>query len=334
MVLLEVAAGFGYPVKLAKAWLGNDPCDPPWQFITCDAQGEVTTLRLDGQQLSRYISPAIANLTALKTVNLSSNNLTGSIPYAMTELPQLQMVDVSNNNITGFSSNVSLMTLGNPFIGKVVPGGGGSYSSGSFPGSNVGIHVLIGGGLVLVIAFVIYVLYTCHRRRSTYKKPKHKKFVKAQTFSPLKIEIDNMDDTCAMMRMDSLLKATENFSEKNVLGKGGFGVVYKEVFKNGVEVGAKRMKSKAVSSQGIDEIEDEIGILKKVRHRHLVKVMGYCTEWGEELLVYEFMPNGTLEQHLFKFRERGREPLSWKQRLVIVLDIARGVEYLLSVSVV
>ncbi|XP_024516692.1 receptor-like kinase TMK3 [Selaginella moellendorffii] len=123
-----------------------------------------------------------------------------------------------------------------------------------------------------------------------------------------------------------LRDATKNFSRDTILGRGGFGVVYKGVLDDGTSIAVKRMEaSTVVSSKGLSEFHAEIAVLTKVRHRHLVALLGYCIEGNEKLLVYEYLPNGTLAQHLF---ERGAKPLDWKRRLVIALDVARGMEYL------
>lgn len=76
----------------------------------------------------------------------------------------------------------------------------------------------------------------------------------------------------------------------------------------------------------------EIAVLTKVRHRHLVALLGYCLDGNERLLVYEYMPHGSLNQHLFHWRDLGLKPLEWTRRLTIALDVARGVEYLHSLA--
>ncbi|CAL5400086.1 unnamed protein product [Camellia sinensis] len=88
------------------------------------------------------------------------------------------------------------------------------------------------------------------------------------------------------------------------------------------------MESGVVSDKGLDEFNSEIAVLTKVRHRHLVSLLGYCLDGNERLLVYEYMPQGTLSRHLFHWNEEGLKPLEWSKRLTCGLDVARGVEYL------
>ncbi|XAR69823.1 Non-specific serine/threonine protein kinase [Bertholletia excelsa] len=125
-----------------------------------------------------------------------------------------------------------------------------------------------------------------------------------------------------------LRKVTKNFSPENVLGRGGFGVVYKGELDDGTKIAVKRMEAGVICSKALDEFQSEIAVLSKVRHRHLVSLLGYSVEGNERILVYEYMPQGALSKHLFQWKSLKLEPLSWKRRLNIALDVARGMEYL------
>lgn len=125
-----------------------------------------------------------------------------------------------------------------------------------------------------------------------------------------------------------LRNVTKNFAPENELGRGGFGVVYKGELDDGTKIAVKRMESGVITNKALDEFQAEIAVLSKVRHRHLVALIGYSTEGNERILVYEYMPQGALSQHLFHWKSFGLEPLSWKRRLNIALDVARGMEYL------
>lgn len=125
-----------------------------------------------------------------------------------------------------------------------------------------------------------------------------------------------------------LQKVTNNFSNENELGRGGFGTVYKGELEDGTKLAVKRMEGGIVTSKAVDEFQAEIAVLSKVRHRHLVSLLGYSVEGNERLLVYEFMPQGALSRHLFHWKSLKLEPLSWTRRLAIALDVARGIEYL------
>lgn len=96
---------------------------------------------------------------------------------------------------------------------------------------------------------------------------------------------------------DELAAATGGFSQANLLGQGGFGYVHKGILANGKEVAVKSLKSG--SGQGEREFQAEVEIISRVHHRHLVSLVGYCIAGGQRMLVYEFVPNGTLEHHLY-----------------------------------
>lgn len=125
-----------------------------------------------------------------------------------------------------------------------------------------------------------------------------------------------------------LRNVTKNFAPENELGRGGFGVVYKGELDDGTKIAVKRMEAGVISNKALDEFQAEIAVLSKVRHRHLVSLLGYSVAGNERMLVYEYMPQGALSRHLFHWKTFKLEPLSWMRRLNIALDVARGLEYL------
>ncbi|KAF3321041.1 receptor-like protein kinase HERK 1 [Carex littledalei] len=130
-------------------------------------------------------------------------------------------------------------------------------------------------------------------------------------------------DLGLLISLAQIKMATDNFDEKNQIGVGGFGKVYKGVLSNGVKVAVKRASSR--SQQGFPEFQTEIEVLSQIRHRHLVSLIGYCDERSEMILVYEYMEKGPLRNYLY-----GNESpsLSWKQRLEICIEAAKGLHYL------
>ncbi|KAI3794376.1 hypothetical protein L1987_37007 [Smallanthus sonchifolius] len=122
---------------------------------------------------------------------------------------------------------------------------------------------------------------------------------------------------------DDLRKATNNFSHQNNLGGGVFGEVYKGVLKNGDTVAIK--KTVMTSSRGKIHIDDELKIICNVHHRHLIRLVGYCSKGPFLFLVHEYMDNGSLD--LFLYGDKSRK-LSWRQRCEIIFGTARGLAYL------
>ncbi|KAF3441933.1 hypothetical protein FNV43_RR15848 [Rhamnella rubrinervis] len=122
---------------------------------------------------------------------------------------------------------------------------------------------------------------------------------------------------------EELALATDGFSDANLLGQGGFGYVHKGVLPNGKEVAVKQLK--AGSGQGEREFQAEVDIISRVHHKHLVSLVGYCMAGSQRMLVYEFVPNNTLEFHL---HGKGRPTMDWPTRLKIALGSAKGLAYI------
>ncbi|XP_042401764.1 proline-rich receptor-like protein kinase PERK9 [Zingiber officinale] len=122
---------------------------------------------------------------------------------------------------------------------------------------------------------------------------------------------------------EELYRITNGFSPDKILGEGGFGSVYKGCLPNGREVAVKRLKIE--SRQGDREFKAEVEIISRVHHRHLVSLVGYCISGNQRLLVYDFVPNGTLESHLHGNK---RPAMDWATRVKVAAGAARGIAYL------
>ncbi|CAN1296198.1 Proline-rich receptor-like protein kinase PERK10, partial [Linum perenne] len=122
---------------------------------------------------------------------------------------------------------------------------------------------------------------------------------------------------------EEMVKATDGFSSQNLLGEGGFGCVYKGSLPDGREVAVKQLN--IGGSQGEREFKAEVDIISRVHHRHLVSLVGYCISNSQRLLVYDFVPNNTLDYHL---HGEGVPVLDWTKRIKIAAGAARGLAYL------
>ncbi|BFG24351.1 hypothetical protein CerSpe_106250 [Prunus speciosa] len=119
-----------------------------------------------------------------------------------------------------------------------------------------------------------------------------------------------------------IVKITNDFA--SIIGRGGFGKVYLGTLTKETQVAVKLLNS--LSRQGSKEFKNEVELLMRARHRNLVSLVGYCNEWETMALVYEYVANGNLQQHLSA--DVTQDVLTWKERLGIAVDTARGLEYL------
>ncbi|KAH6798015.1 hypothetical protein C2S52_022569 [Perilla frutescens var. hirtella] len=127
-----------------------------------------------------------------------------------------------------------------------------------------------------------------------------------------------------VFKFQMLSNATNKFDPLNKLGQGGFGVVYKGKLQNGQEIAVKRLARS--STQGVEEFMNEVAVISGLQHRNLVRLLGCCVEPVEKLLVYEYMPNGSLDAYLFNTHKR--EFVDWKTCKFIIEGICRGLLYL------
>ncbi|VVA35437.1 Hypothetical predicted protein [Prunus dulcis] len=175
------------------------------------------------------------------------------------------------------------------------------------------IAVIIASASALILGMLL-VGYCC------ILKTRGRKYVKGQDIEEQKDE----DLELPLFDLTTIEGATNFFSVNNKLGEGGFGPVYKGRLVDGQEIAVKRLSRS--SGQGIKEFKNEVILIAKLQHRNLVKLLGCCIQGEEKLLIYEYMPNKSLDYFLFD--ETRRKLLDWPQRFQIICGIARGLLYL------
>lgn len=218
------------------------------------------------------------------------------------------------------------------------------------------VYIIIGcvaAGLVLVLSLLLMVFLKRRRSKKKKKKPEEE----ATVWSPVELYRGGSSDNRLFdpvynsplrtnrpfdpvhnsplrnlnlglkIAFEDIRRATNNFDPQWLIGKGGFGDVYKAILPDGSRAAIKRAKTG--SGQGIQEFQTEIQVLSRIRHKHLVSLKGYCDENAEMILVYEYMEKGTLKEHLYG---SDMPSLTWKQRLEICIGAARGLHYLHSGS--
>ncbi|KAI3921182.1 hypothetical protein MKX01_036161 [Papaver californicum] len=347
-VLLSFARSLGYPLKFAQNWKGNDPCV---QYLGISCIGRNITLI----NFQKFGLTELMTLPNLKLLDVSNNQLSGRIP------PYNSNLKVNTNGNPDIGKDIA-SPPGSPSSGS--PGSSGSDSGSSRSRnkkSSISVGAIVGSvfGAVFIFSLLGMICFCLYKR-------KQKRFGRVQSpnamvvhprhsgsdLEILKITVtgstvnaggssENYSQTSSVpsdthvveagnmvISIQVLRNVTNNFSQENILGRGGFGTVYKGELDDGTRIAVKRMEGGVMSGKGLHEFMSEIAVLTKVRHRHLVALLGYCLDGNERLLVYEYIPQGTLSQHLFNWNEGVFKPLDWTRRLSIALDVARGVEYL------
>uniref|UniRef100_A0A7N0VIW7 Protein kinase domain-containing protein n=1 Tax=Kalanchoe fedtschenkoi TaxID=63787 RepID=A0A7N0VIW7_KALFE len=133
-----------------------------------------------------------------------------------------------------------------------------------------------------------------------------------------------MDGKSLQFSLDTVQAATKGFSQENKIGEGGFGGVYLGLLSNGTRIAVKRLSN--CSGQGAREFKNEVLLVAKLQHRNLVRLLGFCLEGPERILIYDYVPNKSLDQFLFDPEKR--RLLDWPRRYMIISGIARGMLYL------
>ncbi|KAL3697589.1 hypothetical protein R1sor_011665 [Riccia sorocarpa] len=278
-----------------------------------DKIGALTQLRhlnLSGNGFSGQLPEQLGALINLETIDLRSNRFSGNVPGGIATLPKLKQVVLDDNNFTGIPQSlverkdIALSYSNNPGLRTfTTPKNGGS--TGAIVGAIIGACAIVG-----VVAAVI----------ALYIKKRRKK-------GPDEISLADMPQSVHGFTRKQLKALTENY--KTRIGKGGFGSVYYGKLADGKEVAVKVRKSD--SKQGSDEFLNEVRLLSRLHHRNLVSLVGYCLEANQQMLVYDYMSQGTLHDHLYhkgSADSSSQKTLPWKTRLNIAVQAAKGLEYL------
>ncbi|CAL2249559.1 unnamed protein product [Prunus armeniaca] len=192
--------------------------------------------------------------------------------------------------------------------------------------------ILIVVAVLTIVIFLACTVFVYIWRRKTTKR--QDKINRAQLDSERRVqelmdtteftEEDERDIDVPFFDLQSILDATDNFSNANKLGQGGYGPVYKGKFLGDQELAVKRLSR--ASRQGLQEFKNEVVLIAKLQHRNLVRLKGFCIKGEEIFLLYEYMPNQSLDFYIFDHTKS--MVLNWEMRFNIILGIARGLLYL------
>ncbi|XP_073132743.1 protein NSP-INTERACTING KINASE 3-like isoform X2 [Henckelia pumila] len=295
---------------------------------------KLQTLDLSDNKLFGDIPDSIGNLKNLNYLRLNNNSLRGLVPNSLAKVESLTLVDLSFNNLSGPLPKISARTFkvaGNPLICGLTSQNNCSLlypeSSPFSPDavkeqSNLGSkrHVAVAFGTSFAAVFSIIIIigllswWRCRHNQQIF-------FDVNEKYDP-EVRLGHL----RKYTFKELRAATSHFNSKNILGKGGFGIVYKGRLHDGTVVAVKRLKDyNAVG--GEIQFQTEVELISLAVHRNLLRIWGFCLTENERLLVYPYMPNGSVASRL-KDHVHGRPVLDWFRRKRIALGTARGLTYL------
>ncbi|XP_059648091.1 BRASSINOSTEROID INSENSITIVE 1-associated receptor kinase 1 [Cornus florida] len=287
----------------------------------------LVSLDLYLNKLDGFIPDTLGKLQKLRFLRLNNNTLKGTIPMSLTTIQSLQVLDLSNNKLTGqipvngsfsaftpisFNNNLlePLPATPPPALTPTTPGS---------PVSNSATGAIAGGvaaGAALLFAAPAIALAWWRRR-----KPQDHFFDVPAEEDP-EVHLGQLK----RFSLRELQVATDNFGNKNILGRGGFGKVYKGRLADGTLVAVKRLKEERTQG-GELQFQTEVEMISMAVHRNLLRLRGFCMTPTERLLVYPYMANGSVASCL-RDRPESQSPLEWEKRQQIALGSARGLAYL------
>ncbi|XP_027096596.2 protein NSP-INTERACTING KINASE 1 [Coffea arabica] len=293
---------------------------------------KLQTIDISDNLFTGEIPPSLAQLKSLQYLRVNNNSLTGAIPLSLMNMTQLTFLDFSFNNLSGPVPKLPAKTfniLGNPMIcptGKEPECNGTAPMPLSLPLNNsqslqpaakpksnrvaLAFGTSLGCICLLIIGFGFFLWW----------RQKHSQ----QIF--FDVNEQHHEEVCLgnlrRFQFRELQVATNNFSSKNILGKGGFGNVYKGYLQDGTIVAVKRLKDGNAIGGDI-QFQTEVEMISLAVHRNLLRLYGFCITPTERLLVYPFMSNGSVASRL-----KAKPPLDWGTRKRIALGAARGLLYL------
>ncbi|KAK6923690.1 Leucine-rich repeat-containing N-terminal, plant-type [Dillenia turbinata] len=287
----------------------------------------LVSLDLQDNNLSGELPDYLGNLMYLENLNLARNNFDGPIPATWGQLSNLKHLDLSSNDLTGeipeqlfatptFNFTGNHLVCGPSLQHPCVPSSLLHVSTGK---SKLGVMITtaICGTFVLLSIGVLF----AYKYYKLY-------YIKQDIFVDVAGEDDSKISFSQLKKFSwhEIQLATENFSESNIIGQGGFGKVYRGILPDNSEVAVKRLTDYH-SPGGEAAFHREVQLISVAVHRNLLRLIGFCTTSSERILVYPFMKNLSVAYRLRDLKP-GEQPLDWPTRKRVAFGAAHGLEYL------
>uniref|UniRef100_A0A7N0ZYW6 non-specific serine/threonine protein kinase n=1 Tax=Kalanchoe fedtschenkoi TaxID=63787 RepID=A0A7N0ZYW6_KALFE len=294
---------------------------------------KLLTLDLSNNSFTGELPSSLSNLQNLQYMRLNNNSLSGAIPESLANMTKLALLDLSYNNLSGpvpkFRAK-NFNAVGNPLIcatGSKPDCLGTANTATSLDMNNsensglskilqnhrVALSVGVSLGCICVLSIAVMSFLWWRKRQNEQD----------QQFFDLK---DNHEElrlgNLRRFHFRELQAATQNFSSKNIIGRGGFGIVYKGVLQDKTLVAVKRLKD-GNTFGGETQFQTEVEMISLAVHRNLLKLYGFCATSNERILVYPYMSNGSVASRL-----KAKPALDWSTRKRISIGAARGLLYL------
>ncbi|KAL5211578.1 hypothetical protein ABZP36_022425 [Zizania latifolia] len=302
-------------------------------------------LNLSHNKLSGEILQPICNLTNLQVLDLSSNSFTGTIPEALNKLHFLSAFNVSNNNLEGPIPTVGQLSTfpsssfgGNPKLcGPMLVKHCSSAETPSAPTKRhnkriifaLAFGVFFGGITILILLARLLVLFWAKSFTTKSSRDSNDDIeLPSLNFNPEQplVMVPRGKGEQNKLTFIDLVKATKNFDKENVIGCGGYGLVYKAQLPGGSKVAIKKLNSDMCLMER--EFSAEVDALSMAQHDNLVPLWGYCIQGNSRFLIYSYMENGSLDDWLHNREDDASSFLDWPIRLNIAQGASRGLSYI------
>jgi Leucine-rich repeat (LRR) protein/tRNA A-37 threonylcarbamoyl transferase component Bud32 len=334
----SIPLSLGKLSKLYELRLSNNSFSGEIPSELGQLQNLQSILDLSYNNLGGQIPPSIGTLSKLEALDLSHNCLVGAVPPEVGSLSSLGKLNLSFNNLQGkldkqfshwppeaFEGNLQL--CGNP-LNRC------SILSDQQSGLSELLVVVISAttSLAAIALLALGLALFFKRRREFLKRVSEGNCICSSSSSQAQRKTPFLRGTAKRdYRWDDLMEATNNLSDEFIIGSGGSGTIYRAEFQSGETVAVKKIlwKDEFLLNKSFAR---EVKTLGRIRHRNLVKLIGYCSNKGAgcNLLIYEYMENGSLWDWLHQqpVNSKQRQSLDWEARLKIGVGLAQGVEYL------